>query len=143
MLQGKTVSLADVQFIDEETYNSLKAIEDSDGVDDWMMDFSYDEQDALTGETTTIELKPGGANIDLTDANKAEYLRLIVKSKFMQRVQKQMDHIIKGIKEVRCPTPPHPLANQREYAMPLFDGRSRQLTRRCYMARSLLRHRTL
>ena len=55
----------------------------------------YDVEDSA-GNIKSVELKKDGADIDVTDANKNEYLRLLIQSKFVKEVQPQMDHIVKG-----------------------------------------------
>jgi len=46
---------------------------DYEGVEDLYLTFSRDIEDCF-GHHQTIELKPNGANIDVTDENKNEYI---------------------------------------------------------------------
>ncbi len=42
-----------------------------------------------------IELKPGGADIDVTESNKKEYVGLLMKWRFEDRICKQMEAVKK------------------------------------------------
>ncbi len=46
-----------------------------------------------------IELKPGGADIDVTESNKKEYVGLLMKWRFEDRICKQME-AVKKVKNI-------------------------------------------
>jgi hypothetical protein len=52
------------------------------------------------GEMVTIELKPGGADIPVTEENKQEYVDLIVDYRISRRVEEQSDELMKGLSEL-------------------------------------------
>jgi hypothetical protein len=100
MLLGKPVGFEDVAAFDSEIYDGLKYILDTEGGGEICCAcFSYEEQQP-DGTTKTVALKPGGDDIDVTDANKAEYVRLLVQKRYVEAVQPQMDSIIAGLNEV-------------------------------------------
>jgi len=72
MMLKKPIDLKDMESVDSEYYNSLLWIKENDpsGLE---LTFCVDE-DSL-GHTSQRELKPGGASIPVTNANKAEYIR--------------------------------------------------------------------
>lgn len=72
MMLGKTIDLKDMESVDAEYYNSLLWIKENDpsGLE---LTFALDE-DSL-GIMSQRELKPGGANIPLTNENKNEYIK--------------------------------------------------------------------
>lgn len=52
------------------------------------------------GEMITIDLKPGGADIPVTEDNKKEYVDLIVEHRISKRVQEQFGAIMLGFNEL-------------------------------------------
>lgn len=72
MMLEKSIDLKDMESVDSEYYNSLLWIKENDP-SELDLTFSLDE-DGL-GHTSHRELKPDGANINLTQENKDEYIR--------------------------------------------------------------------
>ena len=52
------------------------------------------------GEMVTIELKPGGEAIDVTEENKKEYVDLVVEYRISRRVQEQFEAFMSGFNEL-------------------------------------------
>jgi E3 ubiquitin-protein ligase NEDD4 len=52
------------------------------------------------GETVTIDLKPGGADIAVTEGNKKEYVGLVVEYYISKRVKDQFDAFMSGFNEL-------------------------------------------
>ncbi len=50
---------------------------------------------SLFKQIENIELKPGGADIDVTESNKKEYVSLLMKWRFEDRICKQMEALKK------------------------------------------------
>jgi E3 ubiquitin-protein ligase HUWE1 len=77
-LLGCKLSLHDLEILDPEKYESLKAILESDDVEDWGLNFVTqlrDGEERIEGPRE-LELKPGGSHIPVTTANKQEYVDL-------------------------------------------------------------------
>ena len=53
------------------------------------------------GELVTIELKPGGENLEVTEVNKKEYVDCVVDYRISRRVKEQFDAFMEGLLEVR------------------------------------------
>ena len=53
-----------------------------------------------SGETVTVELKPGGANVPLTEDNKREYVHYIVEYYLSKRVKEQFEALMSGFNEL-------------------------------------------
>lgn len=51
----------------------------------------------------SVELRDGGAEEKVTDANKDEYIDLIIKWRFVSRVEEQMKALMKGVHELIPP----------------------------------------
>jgi len=74
---GRTPDLSDVQYIDVEVHKNLVSLSEATDVDDWDLDFTLMDID-VKGKPFVVELKKGGAQIPVTNENKAEYLKLTV-----------------------------------------------------------------
>ena len=65
-----------------------------------MIDETFTTVEKCSGETVTIELKPGGANITVTEENKKEYVDLMVEYHVSKRVKDQFDAFMSGFSEL-------------------------------------------
>lgn len=97
-LVGRHVNLEDMEAVDADYYKSLMWILENDVTDVLTETFSIDVDDY--GENRTIELKPGGKNIAVTEDNKEEFVRLIVEHKLVGSVKQQLDHLVQGFREI-------------------------------------------
>lgn len=114
MLRRK-VSTCDMEALDPDYYRNLR----------WMLDNTVSQIfDGLTftaesddfGRIRTVELKPGGAQIAVTDENKKEYVQLMCEHKMTTSVQKQISAFLSGFHEL---VPPHLIS--------LFDDKELEL----------------
>lgn len=48
----------------------------------------------------TVDLKPGGADISLTEENKKEYVNTVVSYRIAKRVKEQFDAFMAGLLEI-------------------------------------------
>ncbi len=71
MMLGKSITLADMESVDNEYYNSLVWIKDNDPED---LDLQFVVDEEVFGTMQTRELKPGGAMIPVTVSNRDEYI---------------------------------------------------------------------
>ncbi|CAI5714766.1 unnamed protein product [Hyaloperonospora brassicae] len=94
-LLGVPITFSDLEFLDEELYKHLSWVRDNNHVDALCITFSI--QTPL-GET--VELKPGGSNIDVTDENKMDYLSLVLRYRMLDSVAGQLTALLKGLYEV-------------------------------------------
>ena len=98
MMLRKKVMLQDMEGVDAEVYNSLNwMLENSiDGV----LDLTFSADDERFGEVVTVDLKPNGRNIEVTDENKKEYVELFSQWKIVDRVQEQLKAFMDGFNEL-------------------------------------------
>ncbi|KAE9046936.1 hypothetical protein PR003_g1287 [Phytophthora rubi] len=99
IILGMPVTFADMEFLDPETYRSLRWLMDNDGVDDLGLDFSITEQ-VNDSEKVVVDLIPNGRNVAVTDANKREYLDRRFRYVLFESVADQMHAFLKGLYEV-------------------------------------------
>ncbi|KAL5103445.1 E3 ubiquitin-protein ligase Su dx [Taenia crassiceps] len=100
---GRKACLQDLELVDHDFYQSLAFIRDND-VDDLDLELyfngNYYKFDSLQEE----ELKPGGREIKVTEANKMEYLKLMVEWRLNRGVGEQTKAFLKGLFEVVDPS---------------------------------------
>lgn len=98
MLLGKKVGLADLESIDADLHRSLHWTLDNpiEGV----LDLTFSTDDQRFGEIVTVDLKPGGREIEVTDENKMEYVQLIAEWRISKRVQEQRIAFAEGFHEL-------------------------------------------
>lgn len=98
MMLRKKVVLQDMEGVDAEVHNSLKwMLENSiDGI----LDLTFSADDERFGEVLTVDLKPDGRNIEVTDDNKKEYVELFAQWKIVDRVQEQFRAFMDGFNEL-------------------------------------------
>lgn len=97
MMLDKPIQLKDMESVDMEYYNSLRWIMDNDPKE---LDLYFSVDEDLFGKTQQYELKPGGADIPLTNENKSEYIDLVIQWRFVSRIQPQMTAFLNGFSEV-------------------------------------------
>ncbi|KAK4884524.1 hypothetical protein RN001_000795 [Aquatica leii] len=97
MMLAKPIDLKDMESVDSEYYKSLLWIKENDplGLD---LTFSVDEDSF--GHTLQYELKPNGANIPVDNTNKDEYINCVIKWRFVERVQDQMNAFLEGFSDL-------------------------------------------
>uniref|UniRef100_A0A8R1XKV5 E3 ubiquitin-protein ligase n=1 Tax=Onchocerca volvulus TaxID=6282 RepID=A0A8R1XKV5_ONCVO len=100
MMLGKPITLNDMESVDNEYFNSLIYIKDNNP-EDLDLHFAVDED--VFGQMKSVELREGGAEEKVTDTNKDEYIDLIIKWRFVSRVEEQMKALMKGIHELIPP----------------------------------------
>lgn len=71
----KKVAINDMEGVDEEYHKNLTWTLDNDITD--ILDQTFAIEDEQFGETKTIDLKPGGRDIPVTNDNKREYVEYV------------------------------------------------------------------
>ena len=95
---AKPVTLEDMAMIDADLYQSLNWMLANDITD--VIDREFTDEFETFGVVETVELKPGGAGIAVTEENKAEFIRLLCEHRLKGRVEKQLDAFKKGLYEI-------------------------------------------
>ncbi|KAK1876721.1 E3 ubiquitin-protein ligase HECW2 [Dissostichus eleginoides] len=86
--------LSDLEYLDEEFHQSLQWMKDNDIED--MLDLTF----TVNEEITERELRPGGADIPVSEKNKKEYIERMVKWRIERGVVQQTDSLVRGFYEV-------------------------------------------
>lgn len=99
LLLKRKLTLDDLKYVDLQLYNSVKFIKDNSIDDAYLfMDFTVIEE--RFGKKEVKELIPNGAEIEVTDANKHEYIEKLVNWHFFDGVRPQIAGLVHGFNEV-------------------------------------------
>lgn len=98
-LLKKPITIDDLYSIDEDLYNNLKTVAETDCDNiDLGLTFSIDEDNF--GEVVSHDLKPLGRNLSVKENNKSEYIQLYARYKINKKVEKQLTALAKGVYEI-------------------------------------------
>ncbi|TNN78674.1 E3 ubiquitin-protein ligase Itchy [Liparis tanakae] len=96
---NKPLALKDLESIDPEFYNSLIWIKDNN-IEECGLEMFFSVDKEILGEVTTHELKSDGGNIQVTEENKEEYIRLVAEWRLSRGVEEQTQSFFEGFNEV-------------------------------------------
>lgn len=91
---GKPVSIKDMETLDLDYYKSVVWMLENDITD--IITETFSVEDEVFGETKIVDLIPDGRNVQVTEENKHEYVRLVVEYKMIGAVKEQLDHFLIG-----------------------------------------------
>lgn len=115
MLRRK-VSTSDMEALDPDYYKNLRWMLDNSNIENVLGHLTFTAESDEFGRVRTVELKPGGATIPVTDENKREYVQLMCEHKMTTSVSKQINAFLDGFHEL---VPPHLIT--------LFDDKELEL----------------
>ncbi|KAH3666134.1 hypothetical protein OGAPHI_004323 [Ogataea philodendri] len=98
MMLHKKIVLQDLESVDAEIYRSLCWMLDNDITDVIYETFSIEED--RFGEKVTIDLKPNGRNIEVTNENKREFVELKTEWIISRPVENQFKAFMQGFNEL-------------------------------------------
>jgi E3 ubiquitin-protein ligase NEDD4 len=98
MILKKKVTLSDLESVDAELHRGLTWMLENDITD--VIDETFTTIEERFGEMVTIDLKPGGADVPVTEENKKEYVDHVVEYRISKRVKEQFDAFMSGFSEL-------------------------------------------
>ena len=98
MILRKKVVLADMEGVDAEYARNLEWTLNNDI--DGILELTFSVEDDQFGEIVTVDLKPGGRDIPVTNENKHEYVELVTEWKISRRVEEQFKNFLTGFNEL-------------------------------------------
>ncbi|KAF5382743.1 hypothetical protein D9615_002877 [Tricholomella constricta] len=101
MILGKHMSLADLESVDADLHRSLVWMLENDITD--VLDETFSITEERFGEIVTVELKPGGEDMPVTEENKKDYVDSVVAYRISKRVKEQFDSFMEGLLELIPP----------------------------------------
>jgi hypothetical protein len=102
MLRRK-VSTSDMEALDPDYYKNLRWMLDNSNIENVLGHLTFTAENDEFGCVRTVELKPGGANIPVTDENKRDYVQLMCEHKMTTSVSKQINAFLQGFHELVQP----------------------------------------
>ncbi|KAM5588870.1 E3 ubiquitin-protein ligase UPL5 [Rosa sericea] len=101
-LAGTLPSLEDIRDADPYLYNSCKQIleMDPDFIDSDALGLTFVREVEELGSRKTVELRAGGRNIVVTSKNREEYVKLLIKHRFVISITEQVKHFAKGFGDI-------------------------------------------
>jgi len=102
LLDQKAGALTNLEGFDKVLHKNLKWMLDNDITD--IIDETFTTDLTIVGETTTVELIPNGANIDVTEDNKAKFVDLKANAAMMNGIKDQIEAVKLGFAELLPPT---------------------------------------
>ncbi|KAF9815454.1 hypothetical protein IEO21_04625 [Rhodonia placenta] len=98
MILKKKVTLADLESVDAELHRGLTWMLENDITD--VIDETFTTTEERFGEMVTVELKPGGEDVPVTEDNKKEYVNCVVEYRISRRVKDQFEAFMSGFSEL-------------------------------------------
>ena len=97
-LIGLSVSLSDVEALDQEFHQSLMWLKENEVTE--ALDLWFVVCEEVCGKYIEREIKPGGKSIPVTEKNKKEYLERMINWRVERGVSAQTNELVKGFYEV-------------------------------------------
>ncbi|KAL1411894.1 hypothetical protein Q8F55_002880 [Vanrija albida] len=98
MILKKKITLADLESVDAGLHRGLTWMLENDITDVIEDTFSISEEHF--GELVTIDLKPGGRDIEVTEDNKKDYVNYVTEYRISRRVSEQFEAFMSGFNEL-------------------------------------------
>ncbi|KAF8448024.1 hypothetical protein L210DRAFT_3527707 [Boletus edulis BED1] len=98
MILRKKVTLSDLESVDAELHRGLTWMLENDITD--IIDETFTTAEERFGELVTIDLRPGGADIPVTEENKKEYVDAVVEYRISRRIKDQFEAFMSGFSEL-------------------------------------------
>uniref|UniRef100_A0A146LFL1 E3 ubiquitin-protein ligase n=1 Tax=Lygus hesperus TaxID=30085 RepID=A0A146LFL1_LYGHE len=137
MLLNKPITLDDIEEVDQELHRSLTWMLDNDISN--VIDTSFAVEFNSFGVLKVHELKTGGKEVQVTEDNKREYVKLYVNYRFMRGIEQQFLALQKGFTEL---IPTHLLRPFDENELELIIGGLGSIDIADWKANTRLKHCT-
>ncbi|OLL23296.1 putative E3 ubiquitin-protein ligase hulA [Neolecta irregularis DAH-3] len=98
MILKKKVTVDDMESVDADFHRSLVWMLDNDITD--VLDETFSIDDNRFGEVVTVDLKPCGQDIPVTETNKKEYVELVTEWRVSKRVEEQFNAFVDGFHDL-------------------------------------------
>ncbi|CAH1765678.1 1526_t:CDS:10 [Entrophospora sp. SA101] len=98
MILKKKVGLPDMESVDADFFRSLKWALDNDITD--VLDLTFSTEDDRFGEVVTVDLKPNGRDIPVTEESKKEYIEHITEWRISKRIEEQFKAFMEGFNQL-------------------------------------------
>jgi ubiquitin-protein ligase E3 C len=102
---GSAVGVNDLRHLDEDLYRGLVNLKNYTGdvESDFGLDFTISSRLLRHDKTITVDLKPNGEKIPVTNANKLEYIHLVSKYRLSLQAYSQTSAFLRGLNSIINP----------------------------------------
>ena len=97
LLLDRPIELDDLESVDPVQYKNLRWLLDND-VDDLEMTFTAELN--VFGSMEVVDLIPNGREVDVTNSNKAEYVRLLTQQRMFKSIEEQVNAFKRGFFDI-------------------------------------------
>ena len=115
-LLAMPITFHDLEVVDADLVSGLKQLMAMEDVSEAYMDFTITEE--VYGATRTVELIPGGNDIDVTNDNVKDYVNALTKYHMMVSIKDQLSAFLQGFYSV-IPQPLLSIFDHREIELVL------------------------
>jgi E3 ubiquitin-protein ligase HUWE1 len=98
-LLGVPIEYSDIEGVDPDYYKSLSQILDYN-LEDIGLELTFSADVQTFGRNEVVDLIPNGRNINVTDANKIDYIRLISHHRLTSAIRAQIDNFLEGFHDL-------------------------------------------
>ena len=99
---GLPVEYSDIEAVEPDYYKSLKQILDMP-LEHLGLDLDFSAEAISFGKHEVLDLIPDGRNVEVTDENKSEYVRLVAHHRMTSSIKAQLDAFLDGFYELVPP----------------------------------------
>lgn len=96
------ISYHDMEAIDPEYYRNLHSILDN-SIADLGLELTFSAEQSNFGKVEVVDLIPNGRNVNVTDENKMEYVKLVTHHRMATGIRQQIDAFLKGFHQLVPP----------------------------------------
>ncbi|KAL4166974.1 hypothetical protein KRP22_012461 [Phytophthora ramorum] len=97
-----SISYHDMEAIDPEYYRNLHSILDN-SIADLGLELTFSAEQSNFGKVEVVDLIPNGRNVNVTDENKMEYVKLVTHHRMATGIRQQIDAFLKGFHQLVPP----------------------------------------
>ncbi|KAF8334171.1 uncharacterized protein EI90DRAFT_3121511 [Cantharellus anzutake] len=98
MILKRKTTLSDLESVDAELQRHMTWILENNITN--IVNETFTMTEDRSGEIVTIDLKPNGADIPVTEENKKEYVEAVIEHRIVRRVKEQFDALMSGFSEI-------------------------------------------
>ena len=95
---GEPLTPEDIEAVDPDYYKNLKWMLENDITN--VLDLNFTAETDYFGKKETVELKPAGAGVAVTEANKKEYVNLVAEHRMITAIKPQITAFLQGFWEL-------------------------------------------
>jgi E3 ubiquitin ligase SMURF1/2 len=97
---GVPITFSDLEFVDGQLHKNLLWLSGANAAEVEAMSIDFTVSHFGNGKMNAVELCPGGKDREVTQENKAEYIRLVLRYRMLDSVAPQLFQLLNGLFQV-------------------------------------------